>query len=132
MIILILHAVFAADDKKSNTTEIIDPFEADEDLRFAADTFCRDYTLANPLAQKIVLPYKKDCHFWWQCTTYELQKMECQGLRYRITLHYDLYLDRCEEPSIAKCKYQYDEEEIIMEAIMEYYKKPEVGDKKPQ
>lgn len=75
MIFLFFNVVCAADDKKSNVTEIIDPFEADEDLRFAADTFCRDYTLANPLAQKVVLPYKKNCHFWWQCTTYELQKV---------------------------------------------------------
>jgi hypothetical protein len=45
---------------------VVDPFEADGDLRYAADTFCREYTLSNPLAQKIVLPYKPDCHFWWQ------------------------------------------------------------------
>lgn len=116
---------FAADDVKApkNATKIIDPFEADEDLRYAADTFCREYTLANPLAQKIVLPYKPDCHFWWQCTTYQLQKKECQGVNNRITLHYDLYLDRCEMPDSVKCAYQFDEEEIIMEAIMEHYKK---------
>jgi hypothetical protein len=129
----------------------VDPFEADGDLRFAADTFCREYTLSNPTARTISLPYKPDCHFWyafmkcpvnmtslsaffspprrWQCTTYQLEKKECQGLRYRITLHYDLYLNRCEEPSTVKCLYQYDEEEIIMEAIMEYYKKEEKEEK---
>lgn len=58
--------------------------------------------------------------------------MECQGLAQRINLHYDLYLDRCEMPSSAKCTYQYDEEEIIMEAIMEYYKKPEEGGNKKE
>lgn len=45
------------------------------------------------------------------------------GLRYKINLHYDLYADKCEDPSTVKCKYEFDEEEIIMEAIMEYYKK---------
>lgn len=53
--------------------------------------------------------------------------MECQGHNHRINLHYDLYADRCEMPSIAKCKYEYDEEEIIMEAIMEYYKKTDAA-----
>lgn len=121
---------YTADEVKSHskneTAEIIDPFEADEDLRYAADTFCREYTLANPLAQKIVLPYKPDCHFWWQCTTYELHKMECQGLSNKIILHYDLYLDRCEMPDTVKCSFQYDEEDIIMEAIMEHYKKDDI------
>lgn len=49
--------------------------------------------------------------------------MQCQGHNHRIKLHYDLYADRCDMPSVAKCNYQYDEEEIIIEAIMEHYKK---------
>lgn len=110
---------------KNDTMKIADLFENDENLRYAADTFCRDYTLSNPLARKIVLPYKPDCHFWWQCTTFELKKMECQGLNYKIVLHYDLYLDRCESPETVKCNFQYDEEEIIMEEIMRYYKTDE-------
>ncbi|KAG5679287.1 hypothetical protein PVAND_008866 [Polypedilum vanderplanki] len=118
----------AAVDSK-NETKIIDPFENDDDLRFAADTFCREYTLSNPLGRTIALPYKPNCHFWWQCTTYQLEKKECQGLNHKITLHYDLYLNRCEMPSTVKCLYQYDEEEIIMEAIMEYYKKDEKKEK---
>lgn len=123
MICVALLAVVAAQaDAKNETKVITDPFEDDEDLRFAADTFCRDYSLANPQG-KIVLPYKPNCHFWWQCTAYELKKHECQGLAHRITLHYDLYLDRCEMPSEAKCNYRFDEEEILMEHIMEFYKK---------
>jgi hypothetical protein len=30
--------------KSMNNTEIVDVFEADEDLRYAADAFCREYT----------------------------------------------------------------------------------------
>ncbi|XP_070499511.1 uncharacterized protein [Chironomus tepperi] len=122
----LVSVTFAADEAKaSNNGTIIDPFEADGDLRYAADTFCREYTLANPLAQKIVLPYKPDCHYWWQCATYQFEKKECQGANNRIKLHYDLYSDRCEMPDSVKCLYQFDEEEIIMEAIMEHYKKNE-------
>lgn len=126
-VICLVAFTLAADDKNSDKDkkEIIqDQFEEDEDLRFAADTFCHDRALADP-SGKVVLPYKPDCHFWWQCTAYELKKMECQGLHDRIRLHYDLYLDRCELPASAKCNYIYDEEEITMEAIMEYYKKDE-------
>jgi hypothetical protein len=128
-LVFFISASYAADeDKASNattTTEIYDRFEDDADWRFAADAFCNEYTLSNPLAQKIVLPYKKNCRFWWQCTTYQLKKLECQGHNHRIKLHYDLYADRCDMPNIAKCNYQYDEEEIIIEAIMEFYKKTE-------
>lgn len=60
--LLIIHSIYAQENK--NATEIVDPFEADDDLRFAADSFCRDYTLANPLAKTVVLPYKKNCHYW--------------------------------------------------------------------
>lgn len=132
MIFNILSTCFVNATSNNETALLLDPFETDGDLRYAADTFCREYTLANPLARKIVFPYKPDCHFWWQCTTYELQKKECQGKAYRITLHYDLYLDRCEMPSSVKCNYQYDEEEILMEAIMEYYKKDEKKDEKKE
>lgn len=45
LVLSILHIILADETKKSNTTtaatEIEDPFEADGDLRFAADTFCR-------------------------------------------------------------------------------------------
>lgn len=105
-----------------------DPFEADEDLRFAADTFCREYTLGNPRGSRIVIPYKPDCRFWWQCTTYQLKKHECQGGNHKLVLHYDLYMDRCEMESKAtpiRCNYAFDEEEIIMEQIMKYYVKKE-------
>lgn len=109
---------------QNETTIITDPFEDDEDLRFAADTFCLEYALSNPMG-KIALPYKPNCHFWWQCTAVQLKKHECQGSAYRINLHYDLYLDRCELPQgdNIKCNYVFDEEEIIMEHIMTYYKK---------
>jgi hypothetical protein len=118
--------------EKNETAEVItDPFEDDGDLRFAADQFCRDYTLANPTAPTISLPYKPDCHFWWQCTTYQLKKQECQGASNRITLHYDLYLNRCDMPGTVKCNYKFDEEEIIMEHIMEFYKKSEPAESKP-
>jgi hypothetical protein len=117
----------AADSSQNETAAIIvDPFEADGDLRYAADSFCREYTEANPNARIVALPYKPDCHFWWQCATYQLQKKECQGLNHRITLHYDLYLNRCEmpeQPGKVKCDYQFDEYEIIMEEIMQYYRK---------
>lgn len=105
---------------------ITDPFEDDEDLRFAADTFCREYTLGNPRGSRISIPYKPDCRFWWQCTTYQLKKHECQGGNHGLVLHYDLYLDLCEMESKEKpirCSYAFDEEEIIMEQIMGYYKK---------
>lgn len=118
-------SVLAAETATNQTTTaapVTDPFEADFDLRYAADTFCREITIANPQG-KIVLPYKPDCHFWWQCTAYELKKHECQGANHRIVLHYDLYLDRCEMPSSVKCNYVFDEEEIIMEHIMEFYQK---------
>lgn len=114
-------AIAVQSESKNETAVITDPFEDDEDLRFAADQFCHDYALADPRG-KIVIPYKPDCHFWWQCTAYELKKHECQGMANRITLHYDLYLDRCEMPSEAKCNYLFDEAEIIMERIMEFYK----------
>jgi hypothetical protein len=64
-------------------------------------------------------------HYWWQCSATQLKKNECQGRAQKINLHYDLYLDRCEMPSTAKCQYVFDEEEIIMEHIREYYKKSE-------
>lgn len=109
--------------RSANDTEVItDPFEEDGDLRYAADQFCHEFSLANPMG-KIVIPYKPNCHFWWQCTAVQLKKNECQGLAHRINLHYDLYLDRCEEPRAAKCEYKFDELEIIMEAIMEFYVK---------
>lgn len=117
--VLMALAVQAAE---KNETAITDPFEDDEDLRFAADEFCQQYVLSNPQG-KVAIPYKPDCHFWWQCNAYELKKHECQGKAYRITLHYDLYLDRCEEPAVAKCTYRFDEEEIVMERIMDFYKK---------
>lgn len=102
-----------------------DPFEEDEDLRLWADTYCREKALASPML-KIVIPYHSNCHFWWQCSAYELRKMECQGLTntHRITLHYDVYLDRCELPDTAKCNYIYGEEESIMAAIMSYKEDP--------
>lgn len=112
-------------ESKNETAPIVDPFEADGDLRFAADAFCREYITANPRGQKVALPYKPNCHFWWECSAFELKKMECQGLHNKILLHYDLYLDRCDMPSDAKCSYQFNEEEIIMEEIMQYYKKEE-------
>lgn len=113
--------VWSATVLASNETAVVtDPFEENDELRYAADTFCHEYTLLNP-AGKIALPYKPNCHFWWQCTASQLKKYECQGANHRINLHYDLYLDRCELPPV-KCSYQFDEEEIIMEHIMEYYK----------
>lgn len=105
---------------QNETAVVTDPFEDDLDLRFAADTFCEKYTLENPMG-KIALPYKPDCHFWWQCTATQLKKNECQGKAY-INLHYDLYLDRCEMPGSVKCNYVFDEYEILMEHIMEFYK----------
>lgn len=118
-----LFNVAAAADSK-NETIILDPFEEDGDLRFAADSFCKEYTLSNPRARKIALPYTPDCHYWWECSTYQLQKKECQGKQYKINLQYDLYEDRCEMDNV-KCKFQFDEYDIIMEAIMQHYKKSE-------
>lgn len=115
-------ATVLAQQANNETAVLTDPFEEDNELRYAADTFCREYTLLNPMG-KIALPYKPNCHFWWQCTASQLKKYECQGLAHRIILHYDLYLDRCELPAQVKCLYNFDEEEIIMEHIMEYYKK---------
>lgn len=63
--------------------------------------------------------------FWWQCAGSELRKHECQGRYQNIVLHYDVYLDRCEYAATAKCNYVFDEEEIIMEHIKEFYKKPD-------
>lgn len=120
MIILTLSA--KAESQNETVAVVTDPFEDDEDLRFAADTFCREYTLSNPMGQ-LSLPYKPNCHFWWQCTASQLKKHECQGTRYNINLHYDLYLDRCEMPGTVKCNYVFDEHEIIMDHIMEFYKK---------
>ncbi|CRK95588.1 CLUMA_CG009048, isoform A [Clunio marinus] len=128
---VLLVVVSATQTESKNETVITDPFEDDNDLRFAADTFCREFTLANPMG-KIVLPYKPNCHFWWQCTAYELKKHECQGLAHRINLHYDLYLDRCEMPGTVKCKYVFDEEDIIMEHIMEFYKKQDTKEEKSE
>lgn len=68
-------------------------FGFSKDLRYAADAFCKEYTLNQPMG-KIVLPYKPNCHFWWQCTAYQLKKHECQGLAQRINLFYDLYLGK--------------------------------------
>ena len=122
MIAFTSSSLVLAESKNATAEVITDPFEEDDDLRFAADTFCREFTLSNPQG-KIALPYKPNCHFWWQCTAYQLKKHECQGLQHRITLHYDLYLDRCEAPGSVKCNYNFDEEEIIMEHIMEFYQK---------
>lgn len=120
--VLVWSATVLAQQSNNETAVVTDPFEEDNELRYAADTFCREYTLLNPQG-KIALPYRPNCHFWWQCTAYQLKKHECQGLAHRINLHYDLYLDRCELPGSVKCNYNFDEEEIIMEHIMEYYKK---------
>jgi hypothetical protein len=49
--------------KSLNETAITDPFEDDEDLRYAADAFCKEYSTMQPMG-KIVLPYKPNCHFW--------------------------------------------------------------------
>jgi hypothetical protein len=43
-VIGIFFVFLVAQVKSTNVTEIIDPFEADEDLRYAADAFCREYT----------------------------------------------------------------------------------------
>jgi hypothetical protein len=48
---MLLFSTLAAEEttKNSTTSAIpVDPFEEDEDLRFAADSFCREFTLANP------------------------------------------------------------------------------------
>jgi hypothetical protein len=131
-ICVILCSLSAQAAEQNETAAVItDPFEDDEDLRFAADQFCREYTLANPTARTISLPYKPNCHYWWQCTTYQLKKLECQGFANGINLHYDLYLDRCERPGSVKCNYNFDEQEIIMEHIMEFYQKQVPEEPKP-
>jgi len=128
--VICLASVLAEDNKNETTTaeEFGDPFEVDFELKLAADDFCRDRALADPML-KIAIPYLGEggCHFWWQCTAYHLKKHECQGLRDKILLHYDLYKDRCELPADAKCSYQFDEHEIIIEAIMEYYKRQDTS-----
>jgi hypothetical protein len=43
----------------NSTSAIVDPFEEDSDMRFAADRFCNLFILSNPMG-KIVLPYKPD------------------------------------------------------------------------
>jgi hypothetical protein len=44
---------------ENNETIIVDPFEEDADLRYAADKFCNLFILSNPMG-KIVIPYKPD------------------------------------------------------------------------